>query len=251
MRSSTLRLAVPLIFLSLVVKNLAQSDCKDYVECKECLENGCARSSGECMDDCFISDAICYKLPLNNFKPTSQQLCAMESNEKLDNDACFSNDISSCEDCTSTIWPSDPSKNCMWFESVQYCGTRCGIEGCGITDSSQCAAPVTVENVESYMSTPMCSDNKKCTECIDNDCSWTAGKCMEECFVADTYCYNTFYFEDMTALEICTEANPEPPSPVAALFNIILALLRPAYKIVAEDEIVSEFFVSPTDDEYE
>jgi len=116
--------------------------CSDHKECESCLDDGCVWSTGECVD---LYENV-----------TNVEVCQQEVDSMTDNEACQSETIASCKECTETSWPSDPSQNCMWHKWYYHPGGGyCTRERPywwstnGVTDSDQCSVGILCEIVGS------------------------------------------------------------------------------------------------------
>ena len=186
--------------------------CLEISTCAECLDaKECGHwAVGECMASCAEMDVSCYATEY--FEDMSaDEICAKAESDDMDGALCGS--MEDCASCVEAV-KNDGESTCMWFE-LGYCGTGCDMNGCGTIDATECPAITLAASTTSAASNTLsteapegCAAITTCAECLDaKECGyWTVGECMESCAVADASCYATEYFEDMSADEICTEA---------------------------------------------
>ena len=161
--------------------------CEDVSTCEDCLDADCAWAIGTCLESCsVIADVSCYSKEyfLNN---TGAEICEIAKREEEDASLCASQD--SCSSCIQTV-KADGESTCFWFEDFNGCSSEaCDLRGCG---SSTCNGTVS------------CEDVFTCDDCLDADCAWAIGTCLESCSViADVSCYSKEYFLNNTRAEIC------------------------------------------------
>ena len=187
----------------------SEVDCSTITSCTECLEEeSCAHwTIGECMSDCLVQDAACYRDAYSFEGMSADEICTKAKNNENNSGLC-----SGMDDCTSCVGAvKSDGTSCMWFEDGEYCGSGCNMNGCGAT-----ACPSTNETLDGSTSTVAttaassgsgnssstsatsvaqeanCSAITTCTECLkDESCAhWTAGECMSDCLVMDVACYS-------------------------------------------------------------
>lgn len=190
-----------------------------------------------------MADASCYMLTLDG--QTSDDTCQLDTNDRLDRKACTADGIESCSVCTSTVLPSNPSGNCIWFGGDDgFCGHEFNpmFTLPGTTTGSECPSSSSVSLVES------CDASNECFECVDVGCSWTGGMCMNDCDLSDAACFNLFYFVDQTAEEICLHADHDTPTIMTYLLELLMSLTKLSLVEIAERNVVYES-VFASDDE--
>ena len=115
-------------------------DCSSPTTCSDCIgaatTASCAWSGVYgCMESCdIVSDTSCYSLQEGaNFGDlTADEICNIAENDQADEVLCYTQ--TDCTSCVDAVL-SDGENTCQWFEfeDFSYCGSACGMVGCGKT----------------------------------------------------------------------------------------------------------------------
>lgn len=185
-------LANALLSFAMVSYVSAKSACGDLKTCDECLNDDaiCAWTAGECRSSCDIADASCYTKYTFEDK-NSSETCKVVDQDKRDYKLCAKQ--RDCGLCTQT-YKSDGSP-CQWFDlgEIQYCGSKCDMDGCGETTCSE-----------------RCGRYSTCHGCLnswDFICAWTGGECHDDCDLADAACYTKYTYKELNGSETCEKIN--------------------------------------------
>ena len=186
---------LPIEAICLMDQQIPTQECSTATTCLDCVEssNNCAWTIGECHDDCDVADAACYRKQ-DSPDLTAEGICAIEETKIADWELCISQpDCTSCVRVTLT----DGISNCMWFADASYCGSECGMDGCG---ASTC-----VDEPPPTVPAGSCASATACVDCLasESNCAWTIGECHDDCDVADAACYRAENFPNLTAESIC------------------------------------------------
>lgn len=108
-----------------------EEQCDNDLDCVACLESsdcGHWQNEGGCFDFCMIQDVACYTtFTFPNF--TNEETCQAAANNKADQMLCSQQ--ANCTTCVATTLISDDNTTCQWFTEGEYCGSACGMTGCG------------------------------------------------------------------------------------------------------------------------
>jgi hypothetical protein len=173
--------------------------CSDLMTCGKCLQTPeCgAWAAGSCLESCdLIADVACYTV--QNSGQSINETCQTAANNEADATLCSSK--SNCGECVGTTL-LDGNTTCQWFSDGDFCGSGCGLTGCG---ENTCDA-----------GTDPCISLLSCQECLDNTtsiCGWSPTEgCVTSCdSAADEECYSS---ESSNVTEVCVEFPDPPPAP--------------------------------------
>jgi len=226
--SSSISLIVLLISTlgtMMIVNVNAQSEfCSTYVDsCNGCLENSCAWVPvAGCIDSCdSIADVSCYS-PEYFTESTTEEICSIATMEISNLNLCNSQtDCTTCIDTTFVDGGDGFTNTCQWFKNdggiEGYCGSECGMMGCGELTCDAVAVAVD-DNDNDQIMINECESNTSCRDCLSSTstatttCGWVNGMgCLESCnIIADVGCYDIENSNGndvlMTGDDICTVA---------------------------------------------
>lgn len=139
------------------------SNCGSKTSCRDCLGDdtstcGWVPIEG-CLESCnIIADVACYNI--ENFNEdndenndnaeslimTGDDICIAADNDMADMDLCSSQ--TDCTSCVETTLVSETSSwnTCQWFQDGNYCGSECGMVGCGETACSADSSNISVSD---------------------------------------------------------------------------------------------------------
>mmetsp|Transcript_12239 Transcript_12239/g.21506 ORF Transcript_12239/g.21506 Transcript_12239/m.21506 type:complete len:364 (-) Transcript_12239:80-1171(-) len=183
-RMSSLVMKILLVWIGLAAT--AVDACGNFTSCNDCLDNLCVWVPVEgCLESCdIIADTSCFDVEnFANENVTIEEICVVSDNGVADQELCSSQ--TDCASCVGSVL-SDGETTCQWFADGSYCGSGCGMNGCGeLTCSSSSPPPPPPDACES-------KDN--CSDCLtDSLCGWAPFEgCVANCnFLADTPCFTT------------------------------------------------------------
>lgn len=119
---------------------VAPRPCGDYDgSCRGCVDNLCSWIPGHgCLESCDeVADASCYSFETFPSGSTTQEMCDTKKTNRRDERLCGRN--KDCASCVETTL-SDGINTCQWFPNNDddgiaagggYCGSECGMWGCG------------------------------------------------------------------------------------------------------------------------
>ena len=121
----------------------ARQTCRDCLLDADAAPSSCAWVPVEgCMDSCDrIADAACYThRAFADEGLDGRQICARAAADEADARLCGTK--GDCASCTAAVL-SDGSTTCQWFDDGGgFCGSGCGMIGCGVTTcDADAAAP--------------------------------------------------------------------------------------------------------------
>ena len=190
------------------------TDCETLETCEACLSVSCGwAGSSSCLPFCaMIADVQCWEITDKNMTQVVA-VCQQAHTVQLDEQTCAA--ATDCRSCVTALL-SDRSTGCQWYtlgdeSNTHACclGGDCFLGGGGGKPTTECPVQGT-----------LCDTQTTCTSCLEMDCVWGLGSCLDSCDdlavdATTTMCYNKINFPTSTTTEEICQMQEETDADIA------------------------------------